>query len=239
MIRIAVCDEDKNIVFSAKKIAEGTLAQCGEAGIVKEYTDSGILVSDVQDGERFDIAILDIEMPLFDGKATAAEIKKMCPECHVIFLTAYDKYAVEAFELQIFRYALKDTYKEKLPKYIKDAITLLTIQQGAMLTLVNGGTAERIPYKKILYIKKEGKYSVVYCTDGRSVAVRKPIGEIIKTLDLAEFVVIDRSCLVNITQIKCISGKEIVCLNDGRMLVSRSNLKEAKEKIVRYFGSIL
>ena len=239
MIRISVCDEDKAIVFDAKEIAEKVLADCGVSGAVKGYTDSRMLMSDIYDGETIDIAVLDIEMQYYDGIQLAKEIKKKFPACYIIFLTAYEKYAVESYELQIFRYALKDAYKEKLPRYIRDAVMLLNLQSGASLTVIDGSNAERIPYKEILYIKKEGKYSVVYRTNGQKSFFRRPLSDIKASLDIGEFIVADRSCLVNITQIKCISGREIICQSGESMRVSRANLKDAKEKILRYFGSII
>ena len=239
MLRISVCDEEKSSSSAARRIAEETLRECGQTGTVREYNDSRMLMSDICDGERIDIAVLDIEMPHYSGIQLAAEIKKSFPECCIIFLTAYAKYAVESYELQIFRYALKDSFEEKLPRYIKDAITMLTVQDGEVFTAVYGNTAERIPYVKIMYIKKEGKYSVVYRTDGRTVSLRKPISDIKAELNMSEFVIADRACVVNITQISCINGNEIICKNGDRISVSRANLRDAKEKIVRYFGSIV
>ena len=239
MINIVICDEEKSIVSSVREVVDSTLSQIDSSYTVLEYTDSRSLVSDAREGAHVDIAILDIEMPYFDGRQTAIEIKKACPDCYIIFLTAHEKYAVEAYELQIFRYALKESYREKLPKYIKDAFAMLNIQAGEVLTVTGGNTVEMIPYRNILYIKKENKYSVVYCTDGHRFAWRKPIGNVKEVLNLGEFVVVDRSCLLNITQIKCISGREIICVYGERFTVSRSNLKEAKEKIIRYFGSII
>ena len=239
MINIAICDDEKSVVAKVREIADEVLSQADCTYVVNEYADSRSLISDVCEGGHIDIAILDIEMPHFDGRQTALEIKKVCPNCCIIFLTAYDKYAVEAYELQIFRYALKENFTEKLPAYIKDAVAMLMLQDGASLKVTNGSSVERIPYKNILYIKKEGKYSVIYCTDGRSVAWRKAIGDVKDVLDLNEFVIADRSSLLNITQIKCISGREIICLNGDRITVSRSNLKAAKEKIIKYFGSII
>ena len=239
MINVVICDDEKSLSEKVREITDAVLSPMNVSYTVKEYTDSRSLISDVCEGAHIDIAILDIEMPYFDGRQTALELKKGCPDCLIIFLTAYEKYAVESYELQIFRYALKENFTEKLPVYIKDAVSLLTLQEGASLTVSSTNTVERIPYKSILYIKKEGKYSVVYCADGRCIAWRKPIGDVKDMLDLGEFVIADRSCLLNITQIRCISGREIVCLNGNRITVSRSNLKAAKEKIIRYFGSII
>lgn len=239
MLRISVCDEEKSASSAARRIAEEVLRECGQAGAVKEYNDSRMLMSDICEGERIDIAVLDIEMPHFSGMQIAAEIKKAFPECRIIFLTAYAKYAVESYELQIFRYALKDNFEEKLPRYIKDAITMLTVQEGEVLTAVYGNTAERIPYGKIMYIKKEGKYSVVYRTDGRKASLRKPLSDIKTELNMNEFVIADRACVVNITQISCINGSEIICKNGEHISVSRANLRDAKERIVRYFGNIV
>ena len=176
-------------------------------------------------------------MPHYDGLQVAAEIKKHFPESFIILLTSHLKYAIEAFELQIFRYAQKSDIDVKLPRYIKDALTMLTLQDGCVYTILKNENLERLPYNQILCVKKDGKYSVITCIDRREIRLRKSLSEVINELDEREFLLIDRSCIVNISLISRVCDSEVICKNGMHLSVSRAKLKETKTRVALYWGS--
>ena len=166
----------------------------------------------------------------------ASEIKKRFPDCCIIFLTSHIKYAVESYELQIFRYTPKDEIQTKLPRYLKDAITMLTLQENCVYNIMKNEIIERLPYRQILYIRKDGKYSVVCCIDKREIRVRKSLNDVYSELDDQEFIFIDRGYIVNIALISRISDHEVICKNELHLPISRSKLKETKSRITQYWG---
>lgn len=180
--------------------------------------------------------ICDIEMPVYDGIYIAKEVKKHFPDCLIIFLTSHLKYAVTSYELQIFRYTPKSDINEKLYSYIKDAIVLFGIQRGSVYTVTKNDISERIPYKQIVYIKKDGKNSVLCCTNNREIKLRKSLREIRKEFDAGEFLTVDRGYIVNIIQIAHIDNSQVYCVTGEKLPISRSNLKAVKLRIIDYWG---
>ena len=239
MINCVICDDDKRIVETTKHILENTLRENECLGKVFTYTDSRLFVSDIMEYKPIDIAIIDIEMPYYDGMHIAMQIKKHFPEAIIIFLTSHVKYAVKSFELQIFRYAQKSEIDITLKRYIKEALMLLLLQNGFAYTVVKNDIMERVPYKQLLCIRKDGKYSVISCIDKREIRVRKPLREVRDELDLSEFITIDRGCIVNIALINKVSDNEVVCKNGERLPISRSKLKETKIRVAQYWGNII
>ena len=238
MINCVICDDDKRIVETTKHILENALRESECLGKIFTYTDSRLFISDIMEYKPIDIAIIDIEMPYYDGMQIAMELKKHFPEAIIIFLTSHVKYAVKSFELQIFRYAQKSEIDITLKRYIKEALTLLLLQNGCTYTVLKNDIMERVPYKQLLCIRKDGKYSVISCIDKREIRVRKPLREVRNELDLSEFITIDRGCIVNIALINKVSDNEVVCKNGERLPISRAKLKETKIREAQYWGNI-
>lgn len=95
---------------------------------------------------------------------------------------------------------------------------------------------ERLPYSQMLSVKKEGKYSVITCVDGRQLRIRKPLQEVAAELDKQEFIQIDRGNIVNISMISQITSEDVVCKNGTKLQYSRAKCKEIKSKIALYWG---
>lgn len=125
--------------------------------ILSTYTNGKDLFYDIQDGKRFDLLLLDIEMPGLSGMELAKRVHELLPDALMIFVTAHYKYAVDAYELHIFRYIPKNQLKERLPHALKDAVSLLEIQNTDSYIISSQNRLERIPYKEILYIGKTAR----------------------------------------------------------------------------------
>ncbi len=158
MLRIAICDDEDSAVAAHKKITEACLRQCGSAGEIVTYTAGDNLLYDItEDDFFFDLILLDIEMPGSTGMEIAAQIKSCLPNVKIIFITSHIEYAIDAFELSIFRYVPKDEIAKRLFSAIQDAIKLITLEDGKVYTIQTNSRLEKIPYREIYYIEREGK----------------------------------------------------------------------------------
>lgn len=236
MFRIAVCDDEKAMIQANVRIAEECLKKTGTAGEIKTYISSDNLLYDItEDGFYFDLILLDIEMPQVTGMELAAKIKPVLPEVKVIFITSHVEYAIDAFELSIFRYVPKNDLEKRLPAAVTDALKLLALEEGRVYTIQTSSRLERIPYRDILYIERDGKNADIVTKTGTS-KVRRTLQGIFQELDCEEFIFIDRGCIVNLIHIMQVSLGNVV-LKDGTVLgVSRSHLPEVKEQINSYWG---
>ncbi len=236
MIRCAICDDDGVYVEQMRGISEGLLA--GERMVYEFrcYTDPVELYYDIGDGIVFDIVILDIEMPRLNGIEIAKMLKEKQPECLVIFLTVHKEYAIDAFELEVFRFIPKDEVGLRFEKYFMDAVKLVQALDERSYVVEKKGSIEKIPYKSIRYLKKHGKYTLMCCTDGRETKVRKPINIVIEELDSPDFIFVDRGCAVNICYISRLHNCDIYLKSGERLSVSRSNIKMLQDTIAQYWG---
>ncbi|MCP4020330.1 MAG: response regulator transcription factor [Desulfobacteraceae bacterium] len=192
-----------------------------------------------------DIVFLDIQMPGITGIEVA---KKICNQCKVVFVTAYDHYAVEAFESEAVDYLLKPVTEDRLLKAIgrlkkqlespdnspdpdmKKIIQILEnrdIPERLRLIKVKTGIELRfIPVSQIFFFKAEDKYTVVQTAD-KQYLIKTPIKELESKLDPELFWRVHRSSIVNIERIQKIkrsfSNQMMVAFNqiDAAIPVSR------------------
>lgn len=236
MLRIAICDDDNSAVAIHKKIVKNCLLQCGSAGEIAAYTTSENLLYDItEDQFFFDLILLDIEMPGITGMEIAEKIKPCLPNVKIIFITSHIEYAIDAFELSIFRYVPKNDIDNRLFPAIQDAIKLIELEDGKTYTIQTNSRFERIPYKEIYYIERDGKNASITAVGGVS-KVRKSLSQVYIELNAEEFIYIDRGCIVNMIHIMQIKDGMAVLKNGVSLPISRTHLQEVKAQINNYWG---
>jgi DNA-binding LytR/AlgR family response regulator len=160
------------------------------------------------------IAFLDIRMPGCSGLDVAAAIGH---ECHVVFITAYDQYALKAFEAGAVDYLLKpvesdrlalavERMKKKLATAPSDLTTLVqelrsTLGQGSTrmkwIKAAVGKQVKLIAVGDVLYFQSDTKYTRVVLASGEAL-IRTPLKELMSDLDPDRFCQIHRGTIVNL-----------------------------------------
>lgn len=237
MIHIAICDDDQAMVDNHKKVVEACLQEEKIAGQITTYTSSENLLYDItEDKILYELLLLDIEMPGFSGMKVAEKIKPFLPNAKVIFITSHIEFAIDAFELFIFRYVPKQDMSQRLPAAVRDALRLLDLEEGKTYTIQTSTRLEKIPYKDILYIMKDGKNAEI-TVEGNVSKVRKSLQQVFDELAAEEFIFIDRGCIVNILHVMQIKDGMVILKNGESLPISRSHLQTVKEEINTYWGT--
>ncbi len=159
-----------------------------------------------------DIAFLDIRMPVRSGLEVAAELEGAC---HVVFVTAYDEYAVTAFEQGAVDYVLKPVTAERIEKVVerlKQRLARPPADLATVLAQLNardstgplrwikaslGASMRLIPVDEVVYFHAEDKYTKVVTADGEAL-IRKTIKELFDELDPELFWQVHRGTIVNL-----------------------------------------
>jgi DNA-binding LytR/AlgR family response regulator len=196
-----------------------------------------------------DLAFLDIRMPGMTGIEAAREIGAAC---HIVFITAYDQYAVEAFEQGAVDYVLKPAERERLEvtaARLKTRLSAPPADLHALLTelaakvgLPAGAPAKRalewiqasvgqtlrlIPIADVLFFQSDEKYTRVQTAQVEAL-IKKPLKELLEEVDPRQFWQIHRSTLVNANAIAGVTrdfrGHLVVQLKDHpeKLEVSRT-----------------
>ena len=237
MIKIAICDDEEKAVALHERIVKVCLQSQGIGYEITTYTQSRNLLCDItDDGFFYDLILLDIEMPGISGMEIPQQIKNFLPNVRIIFVTLHTEYAIDAFELSIFRYVPKNNLEVKLTAAVTDAAKLIELEAGQEYTIQTTNRMEKIPYKDIFYIQRDGKNASIVSSAGTA-KVRKSLQQVFDELSTPEFIFIDRGCIVNIIQIMKISDGMAVLKNGEQLPISRSHLQEVKQKINQFWGA--
>lgn len=237
VIRIAICDDEERAVAQHQKIVMDSLQTQGIGFEITTYTQSRNLLYDITDDDFFyDLILLDIEMPGISGMEISQQIKVFLPNVRIIFVTSHMEYAIDAFELSIFRYVPKNNLEVKLTAAVTDAAKLIELEAGQEYTIQTANRMEKIPYKDIFYIQRDGKNASIISSAGVS-KVRKSLQQVFDELNAPEFIFIDRGYIVNIIQIMKVSDSMALLKNGEQLPISRSHLQEVKQQINRFWGA--
>ena len=209
--------------------------------ILAECADGGSALEAIAEHQP-DVAFLDIRMPGLTGLEVAAAGTEASPRTQVVFVTAYDQYAVDAFEAGAVDYLLKPSAPDRLAQTVQrvrariergepapEALAGLLQQLSAALprapaaaeplawlTASSGNTTRLIRIEDVLYFRADHKYTLVVTAAGEAV-LRKPIKDLLEVLDPAHFKQVHRSTIVNLRAIASITrddaGRGVIALS--------------------------
>lgn len=182
-----------------------------------------------------DLILLDIQMPGLTGFEVLEALAPALP--HIIFSTAYDRYALEAFEASAVDYLLKPYDEDRLRRALERAAALHAAGRPADLKALASRTAQRplerlliegekgleaLPLRSILCLEADGK-SVRIHTEQASHEVRRPLKELEARLPTPRFVRVHRSTLVAVDAVVRLEpwdhGDGLLILKNGRHCV--------------------
>ena len=233
-IRVVIVDDEP----LARQILRELLAEHADTEIVAECANGFEAVKAVQE-QAPDLLLLDVQMPKLDG----FDVLELVGPVQVIFVTAYDQYAIRAFEKNAIDYLLKPFGADRLAEALDRARARLQSHATAPVReLVSAAQSQRrplgrilirdkadvhvVPVEKIDYIESQDDY-VAITTGGKSYLKEQTLAELEALLDPGRFVRIHRRYLLNVARLskieQSVSESRSAILSDGTELpISRT-----------------
>lgn len=235
MIHIAICDDNEESVLGIETVTDKFFkTHCVDCEI-QIYQSSENLLYDLQDGISYDLLLLDIEMPEVDGMDLAKVIFEKLPAAKIIFITSHLEYAITAYEFSVFRYIPKTVISEKLPPALEDYYKLYRLERNEFYTVEIKNHVEQLPYREILYILKDGKYTVFHMTGGKKQSIRKTLAQVFEEISREYFYFADRGCIVNLANVVGMDEMSILFPDNQRITISKTNIPDFKTTMLRFW----
>ena len=216
--------------------------------IVAECEDGASALESIAELQP-DVAFLDIRMPGLTGIEVAAALAQVSPWTQVVFVTAYDQYAIDAFEQGAVDYLLKPVSAERLRETLSRLLPHAppATAQGATtdvrrLPLPLGRRTVMVDEADIQLIRARGNYLDIETKRG-TFTFRRTLGDFLNELDANTFLRVHRSCVIRIAAaievITLGSGRYRLTLDCGRQVVTGRQYREHVQRnlIGRPFGS--
>jgi two-component system LytT family response regulator len=229
----------------ARMVLREYLATHAEVTVVAECSNGFEAVKAVAD-HRPDLLFLDVQMPKLDGFEVLELLGGALDETAVIFATAYDEFALRAFEVHAVDYLLKPYSQERFDEALSRArarfapaggggragatAQLLADARGRRaperVLIRDGAQVHVLPIDTVDYVEAQDDY-VAFHAGGRSFLKEQTLAEVESTLDASRFVRIHRSFIVNVERIARVElyakDSRVAVLRDGtKLLVSRA-----------------
>jgi two-component system response regulator LytT len=151
---------------------------------------------------RYDVVFLDVEMPGLTGVEAAPLVRERRDPPAVVFVTAHERYAIDAFAVEAFDYLLKPVDPDRLTRVVerlqeRSAENAVPVEKVAV---VSGAGTELLEYDQVHFVQADGDYSRVHTYD-RAYLCTASLGELEERLPASRFARIHRSYLVNLAKV--------------------------------------
>jgi len=234
MIRIAICDDEAPTRAYLASLIRAQDCLCE----VVEYASAGDCLADRRE---IDLLFLDIELNAagLDGMALARQIREgnSAAQPVVIFVTGYERYVFDAFDVGAFQYLLKPVDEEKFAQVFARAVEQIEAgrvqpQLSHMLTLQSAGTSRTVPLDSIYYIESSNHKVVLRLKDGEFSCYAK-----IRDLEAElgdQFFRVHKGYLVNLAYVEGYSKTELTLTNGEKLLISKYKYQDFVKAYLRF-----
>lgn len=148
MLQVGLCDDEPVLLDTLEEKVRRCFSENLIFAEIQAFTGGQNLLYEAEDGKRFDLLLLDIEMPGMDGLELASRLRQLLPDALLIFITSHVEFALDAYELSTFRYIPKNNMDGRLEHALLDAAAAIQLQQSQSYIISNQNRLERIPLKK-------------------------------------------------------------------------------------------
>ena len=234
MIRIAICDDEAPTRAYLASLIRAQDCPCE----VVEYASAGDCLADHR---GIDLLFLDIELNATgpDGMALARQIREQSAVTQpvIIFVTGYERYVFDAFDVGAFQYLLKPVDEEKFAQVFARAVEQIEAgrvqpQLSHALTLQSAGTSRTVPLDNIYYIESSN-HKVVLCLKDGAFSCYAKIRDLEAELG-DQFFRVHKGYLVNLAYVEGYSKTELTLTNGEKLLISKYKYQDFVKAYLRF-----
>ncbi|MDN4161423.1 LytR/AlgR family response regulator transcription factor [Nocardioides abyssi] len=198
-----------------------------------------------------DVVFLDVQMPGLTGLELAQVLSRFRTPPAIVFVTAHDEHAVEAFEVRAVDYVLKPVRADRLAEAVRRVVEATggarqagvepaTARDEVQVAVERGGVTRFVERSSISHVEAQGDYARLHLSDG-SYLVRTPLSQLEEEWGPAGFVRIHRSLLVSlahVAEVRMDGGRCSVVVAGGTELgVSRRHTRQLRDLLLRRSGA--
>ena len=219
MIQIAVCEDDKILLEQLADQVREVLERHSVQYRMELFGNAGALLS----RSAFDILFLDIEMEPISGLEAARKLRRRGDESRLIFITAYRRYAVEAYDVQAFHYLVKPVEPAKLESVVMKLVSLHREERQNAIAIRQGASVRRVRLDEIIYLEVLDKKIYLH-TGEEAIPFYGKLDELTPKVPEV-FFRCHRSYIVNLGHVQCYDKGAITLDNEEEIPLSKRRHK--------------
>lgn len=228
MIRIAVCEDDQPLLDQLTSQVKTILDKNEISHNIESFQNGSALLA----REAFDVLLLDIAMEPLDGLELARRLRRRGDESRLVFITAHQQYAIDAYDVQAFHYLVKPVDMKKLEMILLKLCNSLQKEHQRALVVRQGAAVRRVPLEMVLYLEVLDRKIYLHTTE-ESVPFYGKLEELEPTLP-ATFFRCHRSYIVNLCHVQYYNKGEIQLANEEQIPLSKRRYKSFSLAFMHY-----
>lgn len=237
MIRIALCDDQPEMT----SLIENLIIECSDQKSIdveiEVFFSGTTLLKHIGDGDCYDLIYLDIEMKVLDGVETAKQIREKDKDVLLIYVSGYESYWKDLFQVEPFRFINKPVDKDEFAEFFYKACERI---KGLRVFFDFKYNREIIKVKisDIIYFESCKRAVHIFTNQGESYKFYGKLNEVEEIVRQKNysFLRIHQSNLVNYRYIKRIGSDVVVLTDDTQLLISGDRQKEVRKKYCNLIG---
>lgn len=232
-MRIAICDDERTYIEKIKNDINSLKTHENEFEF-SEFESGEAFISEFPK-DKYDLIILVIEMKDLNGLQTAEFLRQIDKNVILIFMTSYDKFVYQGYEVNAFRYILKNQPEPIYLKQLSDTIQEY-YRNKKYIKVVDNDIEKELLTVDILYIEVYSHQIVIH-TFNKEYYQKGKLSDYEKMLEACLFVRSDKSVLINIANIDYIKKNQVYMKNGKILYVSRNHLENITKAFLKFSRS--
>lgn len=240
LINVIICDDDKVFADELEKKISIILSESNIKAKIQVFDMAEKIGSEVL--KSCDVAFLDIDFKnkSYNGIGIAKKLRELRNEAVIVFVTNYIEFAPEGYEVQAFRYLLKEDITQKLIPCLEQILTHICKRKKVMKISVDGEIVE-LEIRDIAYIEALGHTLTFHVYNGtlpeKRLCSYSTLSKMETELDSQGFIRLHKSFIVNMAHIKKLTCDEVELKEGTKLRVSNKMYPVCRKKYMLWKGT--
>lgn len=230
-MKIAICEDKAGEREKLKEILHKTKLFPNAA--VLTFENGGQLIERSRNGEKFDIILMDVDMPKASGIQAGKVIFEHNPKSIIIFVTNYPQYAIDAYDCHAFHYLLKTDSFEKFYDILSGALHVYHVQHHSYALQTKDGLV-LLKLADIYYIECYRKH-LLFHTERTVYDTKGTLSETLQNLSGLGFYQVHQGYIVNFSKVKELNKNDFILQNGEKVMIS----VRKKTEVIRAYSEYL
>lgn len=240
MLKIAICDDDSKFTGEIETLVFQESRKLGIRVETEVFSDGKTLLKSIQNGEHYELIFIDIEMEQVDGITAARHIREIDRAVLLIYVSGYDKYLKELFEVEPFRFLSKPLNHAQFSRYFKESCKRIN-ETEVFYQYTFNKEIQKVPVKDIVYFESNNRIVYIHLKDGSDEHFYGKLNNVEKELAASRqyFLRIHQSFLVNYDYVKKMNFFNITISFMGKEIelkISEDRQKKVRQQLCKIAG---
>lgn len=241
MLRVAVCDDNKNFAGGLETLVMREAETIGIQVETEVFFDGEPLRGELERGTRYDLMFLDIEMEQMNGIEVARSIRQMDKTVLLIYISGYEQYLKELFEVEPFRFLSKPVNIAQFRRYFRDAVRRIG-EENAYYQFSFSKRLRKVAFRDIVYFESRNQVIHIFLSDGSEEQFYGKLNDVEREIeeDRQCFLRIHQSFLVNYSYITRMDFSSVTLAVNGKselkLKISEDRQKAVRSRLCRMVG---